>query len=780
MITQELQTAIRRSLDLATEKGHEYAGLEHLLLALLDDPKTSEVLRHCGVKIPTLKADLEKFLTEEVSAQPEGQRSPARPTLGFQRVIQRAAEHAISAERREVHGYNVLVAFFAEPNSHAVYFLKKMGVSRLDVVSYISHGISKGAGNAPSTGGAGASKGNAEKLTPNGGQGVDEDEDAPMGDPLEAFTQNLNARAEKGEIDPLIGRHNEVERTIHILARRRKNNPLYVGDPGVGKTAIVEGLARRIVLGQVPEFLKDAVVYSLDMGALLAGTRYRGDFENRVKAVLKALLDKPKAILFIDEFHTVIGAGAVSGGSLDASNLLKPVLSEGKIRFIGATTYKEFRSFVEKDAALLRRFQKIEVNEPSIEDTIKILQGIKKQYEEFHGVTYTDLALRASAELAQRYLREKKLPDKAIDLVDEAGAKKRLALKDGDKKIVYKRDIEAVVSTMAQIPQRRVNTDDREKLKLLETELSGKVFGQEHAVKQVCDAIKLSRAGLNSPDKPIANFFFAGPTGVGKTELAKRLAEVLGLKFLRFDMSEYMERLNVSRLIGGSPGYVGFDQGGLLTNSVLEHPHSVLLLDEIEKAHPDVFNILLQVMDHGTLTDQNGRKVDFRHVILIMTSNVGAADLAKRRPGFSSKGEEFGDVSEAFKRMFSPEFRNRIDAKIDFQPLSEEIMQQVVVKFVKELEVQLTEKKVLIELTDNAKKSLARRGHDPANGARPMARLIQDEVKKPLTEEILFGQLLHGGTATIDAEGDKLKFSYQPAPPPVPKAEKAKKKKAVA
>jgi ATP-dependent Clp protease ATP-binding subunit ClpA len=776
MITQELQAAIRRSLDLATERGHEYAGLEHLLLALLDDAKTTEVLRHCGVKIASLKTDLEKFINEEVSSLPEGQRSPARPTMGFQRVIQRAAEHALSAERREVHGYNVLVAFFAEPNSHAVYFLKKVGVSRLDIVTYISHGIAKSGEGA-----AGASKGGPEKIAPNGGQGVDEDEESPMGDPLEAFTVNLNDKAEKGQIDPLIGRANELERTIHILARRRKNNPLYVGDPGVGKTAIVEGLARRIVLGQVPEFLKDAVVYSLDMGSLLAGTRYRGDFENRVKAVLKALLEKPKAILFIDEFHTVIGAGAVSGGSMDASNLLKPVLSDGKLRFVGATTYKEFRSFVEKDAALLRRFQKIEVNEPSIDDTVKILKGLAPQYEEFHGVKYTGLALRSSAELAQRYLRDKKLPDKAIDLMDEAGAKKRLNRKEGDKNFVYKRDIESIVSTMAQIPQRRVDTDDREKLRNLEVELGGKVFGQEHAVKQVCEAIKLSRAGLSSPEKPIANFFFAGPTGVGKTELAKRLAEVLGLQFLRFDMSEYMERLNVSRLIGGSPGYVGFDQGGLLTNSVLQNPHSVVLLDEIEKAHPDVFNILLQVMDHGTLTDQNGRKVDFRHVILIMTSNVGAADLAKRRPGFSQKtGEEFGDVSEAFKRMFSPEFRNRIDAKIDFLPLTEETMGHVVVKFIKELETQLSEKKVKIELKEAAKKILAKRGHDPMNGARPMARLIQEIVKKPLTEELLFGALLTGGTAIIDAEGDKLVFSYTPAPPPPPKAEtpKPKKKKA--
>ncbi len=762
MLSPELETAIRHALDDATKRGHEFSGLEHLLLALMVDDKTAEVIKQCGGSLSRLITKLEKYLDEEIKPLPEEDRERAQPTLAFARVVQRAVNHVLGAGKEQATGPNVLVAFFGEPESNAVAFLKEEGISRLDVVSYISHGISKLLPAKTGVPGEGAS-------SPD-----EEGEEAPA-DPLAQFAVNLNERARAGEIDPLIGRKSQIERALHVLARRRKNNPLFVGDAGVGKTAIVEGLARKIELGEAPAALAGAVIYALDMGAMVAGTRYRGDFEERFKAVIKALGEKENAIVFIDELHTIVGAGAASGGAMDASNLIKPALANGKLRCIGTTTHKEYRSYIEKDRALARRFQPIEVDEPSIEETIKVLAGLRERYEEFHGVSYTDKALRAAAELSSRYLNDRRLPDKAIDLIDEAGATaklKRVKLKGRGKgkdrrRQVRSKDIETVVATMARIPPRRVEADDRERLANLETELKAKIYGQDAAVERVAQAIKMNRAGLGLPQRPIGCFVFAGPTGVGKTELAKQLAETLGVQFLRFDMSEYMERHTVSRLIGAPPGYVGFDQGGLLTDAIHQNPHAVLLLDEIEKAHPDLFNLLLQVMDHGSLTDNNGRKSDFRHVVLIMTSNVGARELSRRMPGFGSAGgERFGDTDEAFKRMFSPEFRNRLDAKVDFAPLDPKIMGQIVDKFIAELGAQLAERKVKIELTAAARAHLATKGYDPLNGARPLGRVIQDEVKRPLTDEMLFGKLAGGGSVRVDVADDKVTFAFTPSGSP--------------
>jgi ATP-dependent Clp protease ATP-binding subunit ClpA len=757
MLSPELETAIRHALDDATKRGHEFSGLEHLLLALMIDEKTSEVIKHCGGSISRLIKKLEKFLDEEIKPLPEEDRERAQPTLAFARVVQRAVNHVLGAGKEQASGPNVLVAFFSEPESNAVAFLKEEGISRLDVVSYISHGISK---LLPAKTG----------VPGDGGPSMDDEADEVPPDPLAQFAVNLNERARAGEIDPLIGRKTQIERALHVLARRRKNNPLFVGDAGVGKTAIVEGLARRIELGEAPAALQGATIYALDMGAMVAGTRYRGDFEERFKAVLKALAEKDNAIVFIDELHTIVGAGAASGGAMDASNLIKPALANGKLRCIGTTTHKEYRSYIEKDRALARRFQPIEVEEPTIEETIKVLQGLRERYEEFHGVGYTDKSLRAAAELSSRYLNDRRLPDKAIDLIDEAGAAAKLKARSGKTKAknqrrqVRSKDIETVVATMARIPPRRVEADDRERLANLESELKAKIYGQDPAVERVAQAIKMNRAGLGLPQRPIGCFVFAGPTGVGKTELAKQLAETLGVQFLRFDMSEYMERHTVSRLIGAPPGYVGFDQGGLLTDAIHQNPHAVLLLDEIEKAHPDLFNLLLQVMDHGSLTDNNGRKSDFRHVVLIMTSNVGARELSRRMPGFGAAGDErFGDTDEAFKRMFSPEFRNRLDAKVDFAPLDPKIMGQIVDKFIAELGTQLAERKVKIELSSAARAYLAAKGYDPMNGARPLSRVIQDEIKRPLTDEMLFGKLASGGSVCVDVADEKVTFIFNAA-----------------
>jgi ATP-dependent Clp protease ATP-binding subunit ClpA len=779
MLSPDLEQAVRKALADATRRGHEFSGLEHLLLALLDDPRTAEVIKKCGGTLPRVRSKLERFLATAVPAVPrlaeperpngkaatktaEGEEAEAarhaQPSLGFLRVIQHAVNHVIGAGRSEVEGPHVLVAMYGERDCHAVHFLKEEGISRLDVVTTISHGSSKLLPRAA-----------GESAPPAGEPGMagEEDEGAPAKDPLAAYAVDLNERARKGEIDPLVGRHQEVERALHVLARRRKNNPLFVGDPGVGKTAIVEGMAARIEAGEAPAALRGTTIYSIDLGAILAGTRYRGDFEERFKAVLRAVEERPGAVIFIDELHTIVGAGAVSGGSMDASNLLKPLLSAGRLRCIGTTTHKELRGHIEKDRALARRFQPIEVPELNVADTIQVLRGLRRHYEEFHGVTYSPKSLRVAAELADRYLSERKLPDKAIDLIDEAGAILKLraggaAKQEGGPLRVRARDIEAVVATMARIPPRRAAATDRERLRSLEADIKAKLFGQDQAVERVCQAIRMNRAGLGQPGRPIGCFLFAGPTGVGKTELAKQLAEVLGVAFLRYDMSEYMERHTVSRLIGAPPGYVGFDQGGLLTDAIHKTPHAVLLLDEIEKAHPDLFNILLQVMDHGALTDNNGRQSDFRHVVLIMTSNVGARDLSRNLPGFGS-GERFGDTDEAYKRMFSPEFRNRLDAKVDFAPLGAPVMLQIVDKFLKELGGQLGERKVTIEVSAAARDYLAKKGHDPMNGARPLARVIHEEVKRPLTDELLFGALANGGSVRVELQGEKLTFAYAAA-----------------
>ncbi len=747
-LSPELNIAVNVAITEAASRGHEYAGLEHLLYALLHhDGETAEIVRHCGGDVAKLKDKLSRFLDQSIPKVPEGLHVQPDPTAGFKRVLNRAAAHVDSSGKDLVGGKNVLVALFAERDSFALHFLQEQGIEKLDVVSYISHGISK---IEPEEGGLPA---------PVGEPG---DDDAEAGgarrqDPLEAFCVNLNQLAADGKIDPLIGREKEIERTIHVLCRRRKNNPLFVGDAGVGKTALVEGLALKIVEGKVPEPLRDAVVYGLDMGALLAGTRYRGDFEQRIKAVLKALEQKPKAVLAIDEIHTLIGAGSASGGAMDASNLLKPALQSGTLRCIGMTTYHDFRSYFERDRALVRRFQRIEVGEPSVEDAIAIVEGLRPKYEEFHEVKYGRAAIRAAVVLADRYIHDRKLPDKAIDVLDEAGAAAKLKGRKGGR--IGAGEVEAIIATMAQIPPKRVSRTDKDRLKQLEDELKGVVFGQDHAIDLLAGSIRMSRAGLRSPEKPIGSFLLTGPTGVGKTEVAKQLAAILGVEFLRFDMSEYMERHTVSRLIGAPPGYVGFDQGGLLTEAVNKTPHAVLLLDEIEKAHPDVFNILLQVMDHGTLTDNNGRKSDFRHVILLMTSNVGAREMARGSLGFGERALGAAE-DKAFQDMFSPEFRNRLDARIPFASLTPATMGRIVQKFVNELVGQLAERKVTIELSDEARDYFATKGFDPIYGARPLARVIQEELKRPLSEEILFGQLEKGGSALVDFEDGKLVFDY--------------------
>ena len=754
-LSTELQIVVELALREASQRRHEFSTPEHLLWAMVHNEEARDVLRHSGADLGKLKGDLESHLDDDVAQLPDDVLEPARPSLGFSRVVQRAAMHVQGSGKEEVKPHNVLVAMFAEADGYAKYLLEEAGCSRYGVVRYVSHGISSIPGGSGGAGGA------SERAAYEGDGGdaatADEEQAAPK-DPLEAFTTNLNARAEAGDIDPLIGRKKELDRLIHILARRRKNNPLLVGDAGVGKTAIVEGLAGRIVANKVPDMLRGVTVYALDMGALLAGTRFRGDFEERFKAVMKALSDRDDAILFVDEIHTIVGAGAVSGGSLDASNMLKPALASGKLRCIGATTFNEHRQHIEKDRALSRRFQVVEVPEPTAEDAVKILEGLRGGYEAFHKVTYSASSLRSAVELTSRYVTDRKLPDKAIDAMDEAGAARRLA--GGNKVNVH--HIQEVIGAMARVPVEKVNKADRTGLRDLEDRLKERLFGQDEAVAKVAKAVRLSRAGLRAVDKPIGNFLFAGPTGVGKTELAKQLASVLGVQFIRFDMSEYMERHTVSRLIGAPPGYVGYDQGGQLTDAVTKNPHAVLLLDEIEKAHPDVFNVLLQVMDHGTLTDNNGRKADFRHVVLIMTSNVGASEMSKRKVGF---GEEvaFGDGDAAYKRTFSPEFRNRLDARILFNPLAPEVMGSIVHKMVKELEVQLADRKVTISLSEAAAAWLAKKGYDPANGARPLARLIRAELSEPLSEEILYGKLEKGGVVEVDAateDAEKLSFTF--------------------
>jgi ATP-dependent Clp protease ATP-binding subunit ClpA len=763
MIAQELEVSLHMAFVEARQQRHEFITVEHLLLALLDNPSAAEVLRSCAANIEDLRKNLISFIKENTPVVPGNEEIDTQPTLGFQRVIQRAIMHVQSTSngKKEVTGANVLVAIFGEKDSHAVYYLHQQGITRLDVVNYISHGITK----TPQPK-------EASKDEPVGEQEPEAAAANTQQSALDQFTQNLNLLAKEGKIDPLIGRDAEVERTIQILCRRRKNNPLLVGEAGVGKTAIAEGLAWRITQNDVPDVLANAVVYSLDMGALLAGTKYRGDFEQRLKNVLKQLKQTEGAVLFIDEIHTLIGAGSASGGTLDASNLLKPALSSGQLKCIGATTYTEYRSIFEKDHALARRFQKIDVNEPSIEQTVQILRGLKSRFEEHHNVKYSASALSTAAELSAKYINDRHLPDKAIDVIDEAGAAQRILPKSKQKKVIGKAEIEEIISKIARIPPASVSSDDRSKLQTLDRDLKATVFGQDPAIDALGAAIKMSRSGLGKPDKPIGAFLFSGPTGVGKTEVAKQLAFVLGIELVRFDMSEYMERHAVSRLIGAPPGYVGFDQGGLLTEAISKKPHCVLLLDEIEKAHPDVFNILLQVMDHGTLTDNNGRKADFRNVIIIMTTNAGAQDLQKRSIGFSNS-KEAGDEMVEIKRMFTPEFRNRLDATISFKALDEEIIMRVVDKFLMQLEEQLHEKKVEAVFTDALRKHLAKNGFDPLMGARPMQRLIQDVIRRSLADELLFGKLIHGGKVTIDMDAeDKVKLDFhESAPPPPPSSE---------
>ena len=768
MLSRNLEQTLHRALGLAGERRHEYATLEHLLLSLGDDADAMGVLRACGVDVDKLKRDLTEFLDKDLAGLVTERGGDPKPTAGFQRVVQRAAIHVQSSGRDEVTGANVLVALFSERESHAVYFLQLQDMTRLDAVNFISHGIAKAPGRSQPRAAKGDGAGNEEP----GQEREEKGRGAPRGqDALANYCVNLNKKAEQGKIDPLIGRDQEIERTIQILCRRTKNNPLYVGDPGVGKTAIAEGLAKRIVEGDVPEVLAKSTIYSLDMGSLLAGTRYRGDFEERLKAVVTELEAQPGSVLFIDEIHTVIGAGATSGGAMDASNLLKPALSQGTIRCIGSTTYKEFRTHFEKDRALVRRFQKIDVNEPSLEDAVKILQGLKTNYEKHHKVRYTPEAIRAAVELSAKYIHDRKLPDKAIDVIDEVGASRMLLPENKRRKTVTLKDVEDIVAKIARIPPKSVSTDDRETLKNLERDLKAMVFGQEKAIETLASAIKLSRAGLRDPEKPIGNYLFSGPTGVGKTEVAKQLAKTLGIELIRFDMSEYMERHSVSRLIGAPPGYVGFDQGGLLTDAIDQHPHAVLLLDEIEKAHQDLYNILLQVMDHGKLTDHNGKNVDFRNVILIMTTNAGASDMAKPAIGFE-RAARVGEDEEAIKRMFTPEFRNRLDAVVTFAGLSPEIVAQVVEKFVMQLEAQLADRNVTIELSSAAKEWLSERGYDPLYGARPLARVIQEYVKKPLAEELLFGKLAKGGSVKVGLRDGALTFDCQEATPPaLPKPE---------
>jgi len=749
MLSRNLEQSLHRALTLATERNHEYATLEHLLLALTDDQDSVAVMRACGVQVDQLKKDLTEFVDVELQNLVTPRMTEPKPTASFQRVVQRAAIHVQSSGREEVTGANVLVAIFSEREAHAVYFLQMHDMSRLDAVNYISHGIAKVPGYSQTKAADGVDQDSQEEKVVRKGS-----------DALDAYCVNLNKKAKDGKIDPLIGRESEIERTIQVLCRRTKNNPLYVGDPGVGKTAIAEGLARRIVDNEVPEVLQGATIFSLDMGALLAGTRYRGDFEERLKAVLTELEEHDDAILFIDEIHTVIGAGATSGGSLDASNLLKPSLQSGSLRCIGSTTYKEYRSYFEKDRALVRRFQKIDVNEPSVEDAVKILRGLKPYYEEHHRVRYTSEAIRQAVELAAKYINDRKLPDKAIDVLDEVGASRMLLPANKRRKTITVKDVEAVVAKIARIPPKSVSRDDKKLLANLERDLKTMVFGQDKAIDALSSAIKLARAGLRESEKPIGSYLFAGPTGVGKTEVARQLARSMGIELIRFDMSEYMERHTVSRLIGAPPGYVGFDQGGLLTDAIDQHPHAVLLLDEIEKAHPDLFNILLQVMDHGKLTDHNGKSVDFRNVVLIMTTNAGAAELAKPAIGFERE-ERSGDDQEAIERMFSPEFRNRLDATVSFANLTPDIMGRVVDKFIMELEAQLTDRDVVITLADEAREWLAVKGYDKRFGARPLSRVIQEHIKKPLSEELLFGALAGGGSVGVTVgEDNKLKFEF--------------------
>ncbi len=759
---RELEQTLHNALGEASKRRHEYATLEHLLIALVDDEHASKVMLACGVNREELRATVKQYLDSELGALVADSGTDPSPTSGFQRVVQRAILHVQSSGRDEVTGANVLVALFSERESYAVYFLQQQDMSRLDAVTYISHGVGKG--DAP--------------VEPREAPAVTEEKseksDGKKESALKQFTVDLNEKARAGKVDPLIGRMAEVDRTVQILCRRSKNNPLYVGDPGVGKTAIAEGLARKIVEGDVPEVLLPAVIYSLDMGALLAGTRYRGDFEERLKSVVNELEKLPDAILFIDEIHTVIGAGATSGGAMDASNLLKPALSSGAIRCIGSTTYKEFRNHFEKDRALLRRFQKIDVNEPTIEDTIKILAGLRSSFEQHHNVRYTPDAIKSAVELSARDIPDRKLPDKAIDVIDEVGAMQMLVPPSRRKKIITVKEIEAVVATIARIPPKSVSTDDKRVLETLDADLKRVVFGQDIAIEKLASAIKLSRAGLREPDKPIGNYLFSGPTGVGKTEVARQLASVLGIPLQRFDMSEYMERHSVSRLIGAPPGYVGYDQGGLLTDAVDQQPHSVLLLDEIEKAHPDLFNILLQVMDNGKLTDHHGKTVDFRNTILIMTTNAGASDMAREGIGFGASSRE--DVQEdAIRKMFTPEFRNRLDAVVPFAYLPPAVVARVVDKFILQLELQLADRGVHIDLDDEARAWLTERGYDKLNGARPMSRLIQEKIKQPLAEELLFGKLVNGGEVKVRIKDNAPAFEITPAPPKVAKPKRPKK-----
>ena len=750
MLSANLEQTLHRAMAYASERQHEYATLEHLLLALTDDSDAIAVLRACGVELAQLREDLAEFIESEHAKLVSPDAVEPKPTAGFHRVLQRAAIHVQSSGREEVTGANVLVAIFSERESQAVYYLQEQDMTRLDAVNYISHGIAK--------------TGDAEqaRATPSG---ADEDAEAEKvvrqgHEALDAYCVDLNKKAADGRIDPLIGRDHEIERTIQVLCRRTKNNPLYVGDPGVGKTAIAEGLAKRIVDQSVPDVLKDATIFSLDMGALLAGTRYRGDFEERLKAVLSELDSIEGAVLFIDEIHTVIGAGATSGGAMDASNLLKPALQSGSLRCIGSTTYKEYRNYFEKDRALVRRFQKIDVVEPSIEDAVKILRGLKPYYEKHHSVRYTAEALRSAVELSARYIGDRKLPDKAIDVIDEVGASQWLRPPSKRRKTIGVKEVEAVIAKIARIPPKSVSNDDKTALQNLDRDLKTMVFGQDKAIAALSAAIKLARAGLREPEKPIGSYLFSGPTGVGKTEVARQLAASLGIEITRFDMSEYMERHSISRLIGAPPGYVGFDQGGLLTDAVDQHPHCVLLLDEIEKAHPDLFNVLLQVMDYGKLTDHNGKSVDFRNVILIMTTNAGASDMTKKAIGFNRENRE-GEDEEAINRMFTPEFRNRLDAVIPFGGLTLEIVEQVVDKFVLQLEAQLADRGVTISLSEEARNWLAEKGYDKLYGARPLARVIQEHIKKPLAEELLFGKLTKGGVVSVTIEDDKPAFSLQ-------------------
>jgi ATP-dependent Clp protease ATP-binding subunit ClpA len=755
MIAQELEVSLHMAFVEARQQRHEFITVEHLLLALLDNPSAAEVLRACAANIDELRKSLTHFIKDNTPQVAGTEEVDTQPTLGFQRVIQRAIMHVQSTGngKKEVTGANVLVAIFGEKDSHAVYYLHQQGVTRLDVVNFIAHGIKKTDPPEPAKAGDGAGEGGEER-----------EEKSEKASPLEQYTQNLNQMAKEGKIDPLIGREYEVERAIQILCRRRKNNPLLVGEAGVGKTAIAEGLAWRITQKEVPEILAEAVVYSLDMGALLAGTKYRGDFEQRLKGVLKNLKDKPNAVLFIDEIHTLIGAGAASGGTLDASNLLKPALSNGSLKCIGATTFTEYRGIFEKDAALSRRFQKIDVVEPTVEQTVEILKGLKSRFEEHHSVKFAVSALVAAAELSAKYINDRHLPDKAIDVIDEAGAAQRILPASKRKKTISKSEVEDIVAKIARIPPASVSNDDRSKLKNIERDLKNVVFGQDAALEALAAAVKMARSGLGRADKPIGAFLFSGPTGVGKTEAAKQLANIMGIDLLRFDMSEYMERHAVSRLIGAPPGYVGFDQGGLLTEAITKKPHSVLLLDEIEKAHPDIFNVLLQVMDHGTLTDNNGRKADFRNTIIIMTTNAGAETMNKSTIGFTNTRQQ-GDEMADIKRLFTPEFRNRLDAMVSFKPINEDVILRVVDKFLLQLETQLDQKKVDVTFTDALRKHLGKKGFDPLMGARPMQRLIQDTIRKALADELLFGKLVDGGIVTVDVDAeDKITLDMQPLP----------------